>query len=91
MDKKASGIVKPTKGILAPAAAIIAQRFIGGHAALIAARIKINATLLSSEIPIAANTAPTSPPTVKTVVAPDPVIAPGISITNVNNSKHIIR
>ena len=77
--------------MFAPAAAIIAQRFIGGAAALMAAVIKIAAVLFVSLTPITASTVPTKPPTVSTVVAPEPVRAPGISMTKVSSNRHIIR
>ena len=74
-----------------PAAAIMAHRLMGGQAALMAARMKISATRRSSGTPMATSTALTRPPTVNTVVAPEPVMAPGTSITAVSRIKQTNR
>ena len=77
--------------MFAPAAAIMAHRLMGGQAALMAASRKINATRRSSETPIVINTEPTREPTVSTVVAPEPVMAPGTSIRTVRKSRQTKR
>ena len=64
----------------------MAHRLMGGQAADMAASMKIRATRRSSLTPMAASTEPTRPPTVRTVVAPEPVTAPGIIMTTVRRS-----
>ena len=63
----------------------------GGAAALIAAVRNIAAVRFVSFTPITARTVPTSAPTVRTEVAPEPVSAPGISITSVRRSRQTVR
>ena len=69
----------------------MAQRLMGGAAALMAAVMKMAAVFRVSSTPMADSTEPTRAPTVRTLVAPDPVRAPGISITNVKSSRQITR
>ena len=77
--------------MLAPAAAIMAQRLMGGAAALMAAVMKIAAVFRVSSTPMAVSTEPTRAPTVRTLVAPEPVRAPGISITRVSSRRQMTR
>ena len=69
----------------------MAHRLMGGQAADMAARMKMSATRRSSSTPMAVSTAPTRPPTVKTVVAPEPVTAPGTIITTMSRSRQMTR